>query len=186
MLAPPEAVALGAFLTSLQGSNLPIRRPSWTDPSFWSLPLIKTKVRPIAAGATWADFLTVSGEPQYIAVVSHYTVTTVGDPAVAGLEFRLRLNGMPLPLDAVQLAPGVEFGKTSPTSYPTIPRELFQPVLQTQELALQVRNPTLVQRMAIGAFWGWYYESLDSEVFTGAEQGMTDSIYGAQTGAPYG
>ncbi len=186
MLAEHEAVALGVFLTSLQGSNLPIRRNSQTRPPFWGLPLAVTRVRPIPAGSGWADYVTVSGRPQYIAIVSHYTATTVGDPDVSGLEFRIRLNGNPLPLDAVQLTPGIERNKEGPFSYPTIARELFQPVLETQTLALQVRNPTLIQRMAIGALWGWFYDALDSTVFGGPSSDTTDAIYRGELGTPYG
>ncbi len=185
MLTKTEAITIGAFLASLEGSNLPIRRPSYTEPSFWSRPIFVTRSRPIPANTDWADYLVVTGLKQYIAVVTHYAATSVGDFALSGLEFRYRLDGSILPLGAVDLTPGIERNKTGPMVYPVIPRKLYQPVLETERLVLQVRNPTGIQRVAVGAMYGWYFDSIDSTMFSGAESGIADAIYAGNTGAPY-
>lgn len=183
-LKPHEALAVGGMMTGLAGSNFPLRRPSHTNPSFWSRPLMRTLMRPVPAGQDWTDLVVVQGLSQYIAVVRYYVATSQGDIAVAGLQFRMLLNGSPV--TGVTIGAGVEVSKEGPNTYPVIPRLIFQPVLETQTLQLQVKNPTALQRNAIGGFWGWYYEARDSTVFGGNSDDVTDATYPPFVGPGYG
>lgn len=185
MLTTPEAAVVGAVIASLQGSNLPIREPSWTAPSFWSRPLFKTVFLPVPANSGWVSALTVSGQPGYIAMVSHFTATSVGDILVSGLQFRIRLDGSPLPASAVNIAPGVEISKAGPNEYPLVPRKLFQPVLQGQTLTIEVNNPTGLQRVALASFNGWFFDTVDASTLTMAESLNPDATYRGQTGAAH-
>jgi len=176
-----EAVAIAAICKALRGSNLQVRRPSYTYPSFWSRPLYKTAYTAINANTDWQDLVVVQGQPQYIGIIQQYVATSLGSLSAAGLEFRILKNGSPLD---VSLAAGVEVNKDGPNTYPIIPRSIFLPVNETERVALQVRNPTAVQRIAIGLFGGWYIDSRDSTV-TSNDNAVVDSVYTPLVGVPY-
>jgi hypothetical protein len=181
-LLPHEAVAIAAICKALRGSNLQVRRPSYTYPSFWSRPLYRTAYRAINANSDWQDLVIAQGQPQYIGIIQQYVATSLGSLALAGLEFRILKDGSPLD---VSMAPGVEFNKDGPNTYPIVPRDIFLPVNETETVALQVRNPTAVQRIAIGLFGGWYIDSRDSTV-TSSTNAVVDSVYTPMVGVPYG
>lgn len=182
MLSAPEAVAFTAFLQSLRGSNLPIRRPSFNQPAFWSLPIFLTKPRPVPAGTAWVDFLSVSGVPHYIAVITHFVASSVGDSNINGLQWRFLLNGAGL--TGTSFAAGQELNKVGPNTYPVKYRSIYQPVTEIQTLTLQVQNLTGLQCMAVAALVGWWYETMSSTILR-TESGLSDSIYPPMTGAPY-
>ena len=182
MLSAPEAVAVSAFMQALRGSNLPIRRPSFNQQSFWSRPIFLTKPRPVSANTPWEDFLSISGVPHYIAVITHFVATTVGDSNINGLQYRFLLNGALL--SGTQFAAGQELNKVGPNTYPVKYRPIYQPVTEIQTLTLQVQNLTGLQRTAVAALVGWHYETMDGTII-GTETGLTDSIYPPMTGAPY-
>ena len=180
-LLPHEAVAIAAICKALRGSNLQVRRPSYTYPSFWSRPLYKTAYLPINANTDWQDLVVVRGQPQYIGIIKQYVATSLGSMALTGLEFRMLKDGSPL---AVTLGAGVEMNKDGPNTYPIIPRNIFLPVNETEQVTLQVRNQTAVQRIAIGLLGGWYFDSRDS-IVTSNSNAVVDGVYVPLTGVTY-
>ncbi len=173
MLSVPEAVAVGSFCTLLtSGSNMPGRRPSWTRPTLAARPLIVTVPRPVIGAAVWADFLTVSGLKGYKAMINAYVASTMVPASISGIEFRLMLNGNPLP--ACALAPGVELNREDPTVFPTVPRPFFLVVNENETFAIQVRNTSIFQRTVLCAAYGWYYDVVDSTVTLGGIEGLRD------------
>jgi hypothetical protein len=183
VLEKHEAVALVGIVKMMRGSNLQVRAPSYTQPSYWSRPLFQTRMRPILANTDWQDFLVVRGRPQYVAIVKQYVATSVGPLDVSGLEFRFLMDGNPL--TSVTLTAGVERNKDGPFAYPVVPRDIFLPVNETQTLSLQVKNPTVFQRSAVGQLSGWLIDSMDSTV-TADSNAQVDGISHAMLGAPYG
>lgn len=181
-LEPHEIVAIAAICKGLRGSNLQVRSPSYTYPSFWSRPMYVTAYRPINALTDWQDLVVVRGQPQYVGIIKQFAATSLGSIALSGLEFRILKNGSPLDVD---LTAGIEFNKDGPNTYPIIPRRIFLPVNETETVAIQVRNPTPVQRIAIGLLGGWYMDSRDSTV-TANDNAMVDGVYTPLVGVPYG
>jgi hypothetical protein len=182
-LLPHEAVAIAAACKALRGSNLQVRAPSYTLPSFWSRPLYKTAYLPVNANTDWQTLVLVAGQPQYVAVVHQYVATSLGSLAVTGLEFRMLMNGQPV--TSVSMTPGVELNKDGPNSYPVIPRKIFLPVNETQRLEIQVRNPTGIQRVAIGLLGGWFIDARDSTI-TSDENAVVGTVYTPFVGTTYG
>jgi len=180
-LYPYEAVALAAICKAMRGSNLQVRRPSYTYPSYWTRPVFRTVYRPVNANTDWSRLVAVSGKPQYVAILRQFVATSLGSIAIAGLEFRILKNG--LALDIV-LTPGIEFNKDGPNTYPIIPRDFFLPVNETETVEIQVRNPTALQAIAIGMLAGWEIDSRDSTV-TSNSNAMVDGVYTPLVGVDY-
>jgi hypothetical protein len=181
-LYPYETVALAAICKALRGSNLQVRKPSYTYPSFWTRPLYATAYKPINANTSWQTLLEVKGKPQYIGIIKQFVATSLGSIALTGLEFRLLKNGTALD---VTLAPGIEFNKTGPNTYPIVPRDIFLPVNETETVQLEVRNPTGLQAIAIGLLGGWFIDSRDSTV-TADSNAVTDGVYSSLVGPTHG
>jgi hypothetical protein len=138
---------------------MPVRRPSQTDPTFWSYPLTPTKIEPVANG-TWVNFLDLHGLPGFVFRVSSYVATVFGDATLANVDFRFILNGGLAP--NMSLASGVDHNKVSPTDFPVIPQETFFYVGEQDRLILQARNNNLFQQLVIAGFFGWQYTNADS------------------------
>lgn len=181
-LLPYEVVALAGICKALRGSNLQVRQPTYIEPSFWSRPIYKTAYMPITPYTDWADLLVLQGTKQYVALIKQYAATSLGDLAVSGLMFRMTLNGSPL---NVSLTAGIDVNKDGPNIYPIIPRTIFVPVNETQRFALQVKNPTANQQIAIGMLGGWFMEAMDSAV-TLDSNAMVDGVSHAMIGPAYG
>lgn len=182
-LLPHEAVAIAAVCKALRGSNLQVRHPSYTYPSFWSRSIFQTAYMAVNAQTDWQTLVRVQGLPQYVGIVKQYVATSLGNIAVAGLEFRMLKNGSVL--GSVSFAPGVELSKDGPNTYPVVPRDIFVPVNETETLEIQVRNPTAIQRIGIGLLSGWMIDSRDSTV-TSNDNAMVDGVYSSQVGLTYG
>ena len=182
-LLPHEAVAIAAICKSMRGSNLQVRRPSYTKPSFWSRPIYTTNYMPVAPNTGWQTLVLVTGKPQYVAIIRQYVATTLGNVVTSGLKFRLLING--IPATSFNLATGVEFNKDAVNSYPIIPRDTFLPVNETQRVEIQVTNPTAMQQIAIGLLAGWFIDSMDSTV-TSETNAMVDGVYTPFVGTTYG
>lgn len=182
-LLPYEAVALAGVCKSLRGSNLQVRRPTYTQPSYWARPLFLTAYTPIPGGTDWTDLIVVQGQKQYIALIKQYVATAYGDLAASGLIFRMTVNGAAL--TSVDLAAGVEVNKDGPNVYPVIPRSIFLPVNETDRFVLQVKNPTAFQQIAVGLICGWFMDSRDSTV-TSDSNAMVDGVSHAAVGPAYG
>lgn len=148
-----------AIKRALRSSNMPIRRPSQTEPTFWSNPLTPTKIEPVANG-TWVNFLVLAGIPGFVYRVSKYVATVYGDATVANVDFRFVLNGT-LPPN-MSLASGVDHNKISPTDFPVVPQETFFYIGEKDRLILQVRNNNVLQQLIIAGFFGWQFPSSDS------------------------
>lgn len=176
-----EAFALGGLLLALQGSNVQMRRPSWNRPTFWSRCLAKQIARPVAAGTAMTTLLTVEGLPNYVAVVDRIVMTVVGPTAGTGIRFQALIDGGLVP--NTQYPADIELNKEGPTTYPVESRSWYLPVLQTQELELQVENLGGLQRTVLMAAYGWYYATVDA-TSVAADNGVTDGAYPPLAGGP--
>ncbi len=154
----------------LPTSNLPVRRPSYNRPTFWSRPVIETKIEPVAAG-TWIDFLVLTGIPSFAQVVTQYVADSFGDNALSNLEFRMVFDGL-IPPNFSILA-GAEHHKQPVTAFPLVPQETFFIIEPTDRLVLQVRNTGVVQQLVCAAFYGYTYQSDFNEKTW--REGITDA-----------
>lgn len=182
-LLPYEAVAFAGICKALRGSNLQTRRPSYETPPFWSRPIYNTIYVPIPNNTDWTDLVSYAGQPQYVGIIRQYACTTLGDLSASGLLFRMTFNGQPMA--NVVLAAGVEINKDGSNTYPIVMRNIFLPVNETQRVAIQVKNPTGIQAIAIGALAGWAMQSVDSTV-TADSNAVTEGMDRPVVGVPHG
>lgn len=186
MTAPPfalerhEMVAFAALCKAMRGTNLQARQPSYTYPSYWSRPIFNTAYLPIPGNTDWTNLVVFSPPAQYVGIIQQYAATSLGDIGLSGLLFRILQSGLSL---GVAIAPGVEFNKTGPNSYPLIPRKIFLPVDETDTVIIQVKNPTGVQAVAIGMLAGWSMEAMSATV-TSDQNAMVDNRSNAFVGGP--
>ncbi len=154
-----EQALLAAVQRALRSSNVPLRLPSNSAPTFWSNPLTPTKIQPVANGG-WAPFLVLRGLVGFVYRVNGYVATTFGDQSLSGVEFRFVLNGTLAP--NMSLANGVDHNKESPTTFPVVPQQTFFLIGENDELVIQVQNTNIFQQLVIAGFFGWQYTTADS------------------------
>jgi hypothetical protein len=154
-----ETAILGALQAALRNSNLPVRRPSNEQPTFWSYPLCLTKIQPVPL-QDWTNFLFLPGLKGNTYRVSSYVATTFGDQTISGVQFRFLFNGT-LPPN-MTLANGVDHNKTSSTSFPVVPQGTCFLVEEKDSLIIQVKSTNVFQQMACAALLGWRYDNPNS------------------------
>lgn len=170
MIDRAEAVAFAAILESLRdGSALPARRPSYTEPTFWSRPLNRTAIVTMVPDPNWTTLLDLLAPAQYISRITNYAVATVQANTIPGVEFRLLQNGQPL--TNVTLPAGVEVCK-GPT-WPLVLRKIDLIATETLSVGIQARNLGAVPFTVLAGFWGWDYNTIEIEL--GRTQGITDA-----------
>ncbi len=171
--SPISPALLGPLFSALQNSNIPVRRPSWNDPTFWSRPLVETVAIPLNASASWSTILTAKGRSGYTGRVAGYVATTLTAATLASVQFRFVYNGKLLP--NVDIESSVEWNRESATLFPTFPRKLFM-LLENPDsyLSIQAMNTGIFQQMLLCAFYGWYYDNMNQAEKSRLE-GMTDA-----------
>lgn len=154
-----EQGIIGALQAALRNSNVPFRRPSNEQPTFWSYPICRTKIEPLQAGG-WTNFLMVKGLTGTTHRINNYVATTFGDQTLSGVQFRFVFNGTFAP--NMDLANGVDHNKTSASSFPVVPQSTFFLVEEKDSLILQARNTGTFQQLVCGALLGWRYNNPNS------------------------
>jgi hypothetical protein len=167
-----EKQAIRDFVDVLPSVNLPWRRPSFNDPTFWSEPLVATALRPLGGASGWTDVLALTGNLAYSAYVNGYVATTFGDATLSGVEFRLVLNGQ-LPT-GMSIATNAELFKTGPAAFPVIPRDTSFIIRFDDRLQIQARNTNAAPRFIIAAFLGWYFDDANPAE-KNTREGLTDA-----------
>lgn len=180
-LLPYEAVAIAAICKAMRGSNLQLHPPSYTRPSFWSKALFISNYLPVPPKTGWTPLVRATGLKNYVAVIKQYVATSRGDLITSGLEFRMLFDG--IPMTSVSLAAGVEMNKSSASSYPVTPRNIFLPVNDVQSVEIQVKNETINQQIAIGLLSGWYFDAMDSSI-TSNSNAIIGTVYRPFIGVP--
>lgn len=172
-LEPYEQAALLDIVKAMRGSNVPVRRPSWNLPTFWSRSLTKTVAIPLDASSSWSTILEVTGLNAYTGVVTGYTATAFAPADIANVEFRIAQNGALVP--SVSLASGVETNRESGAQFPTFPRSIYF-LLQkpTDSLWIQARNNGTLQQMVLCGVFGWYFDNAN-QAEIGTLEGLTDA-----------
>ncbi len=157
-LSPAKAAAMEEVLRAMRDSNVPLRRPSFSNPTFWSRPLISTIAVPLAADTVWSDILTVNGLSGYSGMVTGYVATAYGDTSLAATRFRIIYNGSHV--DTVDFVSSVERNRESATLFPTFPQATFFNLLSDKDsLTIQAINDGTFQQLVLCAFYGWYYDN---------------------------
>lgn len=173
MLLPYEALAVGALVKALEYGTLPIRRPTFTQPSLWSKALTKTFARPLPGNMPWTDVITVAPIVGYQAVIQSFVATTVVGQATSGVNFRLAVNG--IPLQDVSIGIAIDLSKGTPTSYPCTFRPLFNFLTDKDTFSIQAENTSVLQRTVLAAVYGWYADALHNSSTFGPDTGIADS-----------
>ncbi len=154
-----EQALLAAVQRALRSSNVPLRLPSNSLPTFWSNPLTLTKIQPVPNGG-WSNFLVLRGLIGFVYRMDGYVCTTYGDQTLSGVDFRFVLNGNLAP--NMSLATGVDHNKESPVTYPVVPQKTFFLIGENDELVIQVQNTNIFQQLVLAGFFGWQYTTADS------------------------
>ncbi len=167
-----EATVFAALLQSLrEGSALPIRRPSYTEPTYSSRPIAATAAVPIPVDGAWHDVLVLPVPIQYFNVVTDYAIATQEALTDPGVTFRMLLNGSPLP--SVSFPAGIDLCKVDGDPWPLHRRPTWITFAPPDVLSIQAMNAAAVPKTALAAFWGWSYDTINSERGSTGE-GITD------------
>jgi len=158
-LSIQDQVLVAELQRVLRDSNVPFRRPSNEQPTFWSYPVCETNIIPLANGG-WTDILTLRGLPQFTQRVDKYVATTFGDQTLSGVEFRFVFNGTLAPNMA--LASGVDHNKVTPATFPVVFQTTSFLVEEKDYLILQARNTNVFQQLVCAALTGWRYNNPNS------------------------
>ncbi len=173
MLEAYEQAALDSIVKAMRSSNVPVRRPSWNEPTFWSRSLTKTLPIPLAPSTSWSTILTVEGLSGYTGIVEGYTATPFAPAAIAAVDFRLAYNGALIP--SVDFVSNVERNRETPTLFPTFQQDTYFILDNPQtSLWIQARNNSAVQQMILCGFFGWYFDNMN-QAERGTLEGMTDA-----------
>ncbi len=157
----------------LRNSNVPLRRPSWTQPTFWSRPLIRTIMIPVEASSSWSTILAVSGLNGYSAVVTGYVATPLGDASLSQVRFRFVYQGRLVSSMSLG-ASAFEHNRESPTLFPTFPQSTaFICERVDTTLSIQAINDGVFQQPVLCAFYGYYYDNMNQAEKSDIE-GVTD------------
>jgi hypothetical protein len=154
---PFETEIFGVVEEALRSSNLPIRRPSNEQPTFWDYPICPSRIEPVSAAAGWVDFLTIKGLIGTTHRVSGYVATGFGDATLSGLEFRFLFNGTLAP--NMDLGVGIEQNKITPSTFPCVRQSTCFLVEESDSLVLQVRNTGVFQQLVCAYLTGWRYNN---------------------------
>ncbi len=168
-----EQAALDSIVQAMRSSNIPVRRPSWNDPTFWSRPLTKTVIIPLSTDTAFSTVLEVRGLNGYTGVVTGYVATSYTPMDLSSVDFRLAYKGALIP--TVELASGVERNRESGTQFPTFPQQTFFILDNDQStLWIQARNNNVLQQTLLLSVYGWYFDN-QNQAERGTLEGMTDA-----------
>lgn len=158
-----------ALAETAKSASVPLRPPLWVKPSWWALPLLATKTRPIPAASGWIDYITITPETGF--APSGYSMRIVGfvatgenDPLVTGMTYRFVRGASRLPVQEFDITNTIErhverySGVAAP--WPAWGRKMFLNVINGQRLVLQVNNPDAAPQLAIAAIYGYFYPNL--------------------------
>ncbi len=158
-LSIQDRAIIAKIKQTLRDSNLPFRRPSNEQPTFWSYPVCETDIVPLAAGG-WTQILRLHGLPQFTQRVDKYVATTFGDQTLSGVEFRFLFNGTLAP--NMTLANGVDHNKITASTFPVVFQSTSFLVEESDVLVLQARNTGVFQQLVCAALTGWRYDNRNS------------------------
>jgi hypothetical protein len=173
LLKTYEAVAIAAVLQRMRDEGaLPVRRPSYEQPTFWSRPLTVTAMPALAPTPAWTDMLVWAAPRQYMTVVTGIVATTVNAPAAAATDFRVVVDGNPV--SGIVFAPLANLFKLP--QYPVQSRPTMITVAENQTISLQARNNSLFPQVLLLALTGWSYNTINVERGSdgSGSQGVTD------------
>lgn len=167
-----EAVALAAVLQHVRDAgSLPLRRPSYQQPTFYSRPINETRMPLVPPGGGWTTVLEWEAPKQYISVITSYVATVAESLAAPDCSFRIFVNGA-IP-SGISIAAGANLFYTG--AMPLVPRAMHLAVNELNLFQLQMLNNTLFPRTAMCAVYGWSYPATDIEFGSGAAEGINDA-----------
>lgn len=168
-----------ALTLLVQNAAIPRRKPSYTENTFWSIPITMTRCRPVpipaAAPGPWLDYLLIPAKNSYPRAIKSFVATSQNEGVV---EFRWVRNGILMTPDTFDLDPTVTYNldRQAAFPYPTVPRGTVIWARANDQLVLQVRNLTTDIQLAFAAAYGWYYPQLNDPNEIGPLEGITDVV----------
>lgn len=146
---------------------LPFREPTTARASFWSLPLLYTRTRPVPVGVTWLDYIVITpgqgmAPARHMPIITRWVATGLLDMAITGLEYRMLVDEAILPPSLFSLSPGIErnVDRASATPWPVQPQRIELRLQNHQTFRLQVRHSSLVPVIAYASITGWFAPNL--------------------------
>lgn len=158
-----------ALAETARSMSVPLRPPLWVKPSWWSLPLLATKTRPVPAASGWIDYITIQPNvglaPQgYSMRLIGYVATGENDPLVTGMTYRFVRGAQRLPVQEFNITDTIERHVERysgvPNPWPAWGRRIFLHAINDQRIVLQVNNPDAAPQIAIAALYGYFYPNL--------------------------
>jgi hypothetical protein len=177
LLKPHEAVAIAAVLQTMRDEGaLPVRRPSWEQPTFYSKPLTVTGMPLLQPSPgplfDYVDVLRWVAPVQYITVITGYVATTVNNPLTAQVDFQIAVDGGLL--QGIALSPAANPFKGA--LYPVTARPTQIALNETQVFTIRARNLGVIPQTLLLSIQGWSYPTTTIERGSdgSGSQGITD------------
>jgi hypothetical protein len=160
-----ERLLTSAALAFFQTGIVPARHPAWQRPGYWSFPVVRTTVRPVADTGDWVDVVTFSTRGfTYKGALTEWVATGFAD--MTGLQFRHMLN------DAALIVGTAGQERHRDADSPPLARQAF-PYLQVPAISvyrLQCRNTTGADKTVVaGVFGHEYYDPFSAGEAGGKE-----------------
>lgn len=164
-----------AFLEMIQFAPIPIRRPSFNKPSFWSRALNITRARPVEDDPLWQDFLVVKAEDLHPRVIKRFVVTSQNEGAVS---WRFARNNTLPDQDSFNINTVVEknLDRFAANPYPCNWRDVYIRLEDDDIFRIQVLNTSGQKQLCFAGVQGWYYPQLRSPSEISRSEGMTDQV----------
>jgi hypothetical protein len=164
---------LAAALATVESIPSQGQQPVYGAADFVSRPLNLTYTYPGPnTNGKWVDALVLDAQVGRISVIQKYTATC--DGAMPGtLTFRMRLRGRVL--SNVVIGPG-DRCKSFATDYPVRWQNVFVPVLEREDFAIQYRNTGPTVNLITGIA-GWMYLVKDTAEPTSGLTGRSEDTY---------
>lgn len=169
-----ESMLARVLARAAKNFSFPVRPPSYSQPSFWSEPIVITRARPIDPGLGWVDFLSVPDKESHTKIIRAYIASSYNEGQVS---FRWIRGNSLLDTDTVSIPANVErhINRLVAHPYPARFRSFTFPAFDRTQVVLQANNATNDIQLAFAAVYGWYYPDLRDPYEADDLEGIDDA-----------
>jgi hypothetical protein len=165
---PQQRVYLASILGYMQQSPLAVREPGWEEQGYWGKPFSLANPFQALPIPTWQTVTRTAFVPRYTTRLQEYIAAPVNAPALANVNFRLRVNERVL--TDMSFTPGLN--RHHAPTFPLV-RQSADVVTNIGEIIfLECLNLTGATVLVAGGLFGWYYYNPDDEVASPDDPGV--------------
>jgi hypothetical protein len=167
-LSPAAQQVIASMGLLAKSGSIPLREPVYNRPPFWARPLNEMRARIVPATTGFVDYIMlIGGEGKwpsgYSAKIQYYTLTTLTDPAVNGVTFRIIRGGQMMDAKAFNITNNIDKcveRVNAPNPWPAQSARFDIVLGNSQQIRVQVNNPSGVSQRCFAGLFGYYYPNL--------------------------